>query len=107
MPAVPSSKEPANLATICPHAANLQNHSNGEGSLPLKGMDKISRTKDAEEDTEGAVQINRKSSSPERKWIRPDLPSRCTWTLGASKSESPHSQIPRLVECQVLVKLQD
>ncbi|XP_041857928.1 cystathionine beta-synthase b [Melanotaenia boesemani] len=28
-------------------------------------------------------------------WIRPDLPSRCTWKLGASISESPHSHPER------------
>lgn len=27
----------------------------------------------------------------QRNWIRPDLPSRCTWRLGAPISESPHS----------------
>ncbi|XP_061578874.1 cystathionine beta-synthase b [Cololabis saira] len=28
------------------------------------------------------------------KWIHPDLPSRCTWKLGAPNSESPHSHPP-------------
>uniref|UniRef100_A0A673YT43 Cystathionine beta-synthase n=1 Tax=Salmo trutta TaxID=8032 RepID=A0A673YT43_SALTR len=28
----------------------------------------------------------------ERQWIRPDLPSKCTWKLGGSSVESPHSQ---------------
>ncbi|XP_067897418.1 cystathionine beta-synthase a isoform X2 [Heterodontus francisci] len=27
----------------------------------------------------------------ERKWIRPDLPSKCTWHLGISPSHSPHN----------------
>ncbi|KAM9804729.1 cystathionine beta-synthase b [Neosynchiropus ocellatus] len=31
-----------------------------------------------------------KTSSDERKWTRPDLPSKCTWRLGAPESESPH-----------------
>ncbi|XP_072252893.1 cystathionine beta-synthase b [Leuresthes tenuis] len=29
------------------------------------------------------------------KWIRPDLPSRCTWRLGAPISESPHNHPER------------
>ncbi|CAK6959283.1 cystathionine beta-synthase b [Scomber scombrus] len=35
---------------------------------------------------------NREVTADERNWIRPDLPSRCTWRLGAPISESPHSQ---------------
>ncbi|KAL4656575.1 cystathionine beta-synthase-like [Arapaima gigas] len=37
------------------------------------------RREDSEEDSSG-----------ERKWIRPDMPSRCTWRLGSPASESPH-----------------
>ncbi|KAM4048317.1 cystathionine beta-synthase isoform 2-T2 [Anomaloglossus baeobatrachus] len=32
--------------------------------------------------------------SAERKWIRPDLPSKCTWQLGTSPAESPHHHVP-------------
>uniref|UniRef100_A0AAQ5YXT8 Cystathionine beta-synthase n=1 Tax=Amphiprion ocellaris TaxID=80972 RepID=A0AAQ5YXT8_AMPOC len=46
------------------------------------------------EDSSKTIQINTKNASPERKWIRPDLPSRCTWSLGASKADSPHTQFP-------------
>uniref|UniRef100_H3C584 Cystathionine beta-synthase n=1 Tax=Tetraodon nigroviridis TaxID=99883 RepID=H3C584_TETNG len=28
-------------------------------------------------------------------WVRPDLPSRCTWRLGATAAGSPHSHPPR------------
>ncbi|XP_038657226.1 cystathionine beta-synthase-like protein [Scyliorhinus canicula] len=28
--------------------------------------------------------------STERKWIRPDLPSKCTWNLGVPQTQSPH-----------------
>ena len=34
-------------------------------------------------------------SVEERKWIRPDLPSRCTWKLGMSHDGSPHSHPER------------
>uniref|UniRef100_A0ACB8FHV7 Uncharacterized protein n=1 Tax=Sphaerodactylus townsendi TaxID=933632 RepID=A0ACB8FHV7_9SAUR len=30
------------------------------------------------------------TTEKERKWIRPDIPSKCTWELGKSPSESPH-----------------
>uniref|UniRef100_A0A4W6F7A3 Cystathionine beta-synthase n=1 Tax=Lates calcarifer TaxID=8187 RepID=A0A4W6F7A3_LATCA len=60
-------------------------------NLPAK-HDKASRT----------IQINTKSPSPERKWIRPDLPSRCKWSLGASKAESPHTRVPRSVAPAIL-----
>lgn len=32
--------------------------------------------------------------APLMSWVRPDLPSRCTWGLGAPASESPHSHQP-------------
>uniref|UniRef100_A0A8C6WXR6 Cystathionine beta-synthase n=1 Tax=Neogobius melanostomus TaxID=47308 RepID=A0A8C6WXR6_9GOBI len=32
----------------------------------------------------------------ERKWIRPDLPSRCTWSLGGSEANSPHTHVPNI-----------
>uniref|UniRef100_A0A4W6FFM0 Cystathionine beta-synthase n=1 Tax=Lates calcarifer TaxID=8187 RepID=A0A4W6FFM0_LATCA len=38
---------------------------------------------------------NREVTADQRKWIRPDLPSRCTWRLGAPLSESPHSHPER------------
>ncbi|XP_075053669.1 cystathionine beta-synthase isoform X2 [Mixophyes fleayi] len=30
----------------------------------------------------------------DRKWIRPDLPSKCTWQLGKSQADSPHHCVP-------------
>ncbi|GAA6230210.1 cystathionine beta-synthase-like [Lates japonicus] len=38
---------------------------------------------------------NREVTADQRRWIRPDLPSRCTWRLGAPLSESPHSHPER------------
>ncbi|MEQ2279627.1 hypothetical protein AMECASPLE_011384 [Ameca splendens] len=38
---------------------------------------------------------NTEETTAQIKWIRPDLPSRCTWRPGAPMSESPHSQPPR------------
>ena len=31
--------------------------------------------------------------SRERVWIRPDLPSKCTWHLGVDRKESPHHHV--------------
>ncbi|KAH0624799.1 hypothetical protein JD844_032618 [Phrynosoma platyrhinos] len=33
------------------------------------------------------------NTEKERKWIRPDVPSKCTWELGKSPSESPHHHV--------------
>lgn len=103
MPSVPSTKEPTAKGPVCPHAAKLLSHTNGEaklreGSLPLKGVDKLPAMEDAAE-ANRTIQINTKNATPERKWIRPDLPSRCTWSLGASKADSPHTEVPRSVWC--------
>ncbi|KAF3688479.1 Cystathionine beta-synthase [Channa argus] len=94
MPSVPSTKD----AVKCPHSAKLHNHSNGEaklceGSFPLKGVEKA--VAEHTEEASSTIQIDANTASPERKWIRPDLPSHCTWTLGASKADSPHTQVPR------------
>ncbi|KAM9342275.1 cystathionine beta-synthase b [Pholidichthys leucotaenia] len=43
-----------------------------------------------------------KATSGQRKWIRPDLPSRCTWRVGAPISESSHSHQPRLETPKIL-----
>uniref|UniRef100_A0A8C8CIR6 Cystathionine beta-synthase n=1 Tax=Oncorhynchus tshawytscha TaxID=74940 RepID=A0A8C8CIR6_ONCTS len=50
--------------------------------LPTKGgvRDKL------EVDVTGTIQ-----AVGERKWIRPDLPSRCTWRLGGNHADSPHT----------------
>ncbi|TKS66526.1 Cystathionine beta-synthase [Collichthys lucidus] len=107
MPSVPSSKEAPAKGSVCPHAAKLLNHTNGDAkvregsSFPLNGLDKLPPMEDADEG-DGSIQINRKSTSPDRKWIRPDLPSRCKWSLEASKSDSPHSQIPRAAAPTIL-----
>lgn len=100
MPSVPSTKETTVKVPVCPHAAKLLTHTNGEGKLregsfPLNGVDKLPPV-DPEEASR-TIQINTKNAATERKWIRPDLPSRCTWSLGASKADSPHTQVPRSV----------
>uniref|UniRef100_A0AAZ3R4U5 Cystathionine beta-synthase n=1 Tax=Oncorhynchus tshawytscha TaxID=74940 RepID=A0AAZ3R4U5_ONCTS len=94
MPAVPSLKDSSILGPVCPHAARLRvTNGNGDANgsskvqegllqLPTKGgvRDKL------EVDVTGTIQ-----AVGERKWIRPDLPSRCTWRLGGNHADSPHT----------------
>lgn len=94
MPSVPLSKESPVNGPVCPHAAKIHSHPNGEAkpSFPVKGVDK---TLQDTEEANGSIQINTKSVDVERKWIRPDLASRCTWSLGASTADSPHTHVPK------------
>uniref|UniRef100_A0A6Q2YJT9 Cystathionine beta-synthase n=1 Tax=Esox lucius TaxID=8010 RepID=A0A6Q2YJT9_ESOLU len=81
MPAVPSSKDSGVLGPnvpACPQAASLR-----VGVSSPKGC---SRDNLEVVDVEGTIQ-----SVGERKWIRPDLPSRCTWRLGGNPTDSPHT----------------
>jgi len=42
------------------------------------------------------VVVRSSSMSPEefqRDWVRPDLPSKCTWHLGVNSAESPHNHV--------------
>lgn len=82
MPSVPSATENPVNGPVCPHASKL---------LHANGVDKVT---DAE-DTDKTIELSTKNAAAERKWIRPDLPSRCTWSLGASKDDSPHFHVPK------------
>ncbi|XP_064814777.1 cystathionine beta-synthase a [Oncorhynchus masou masou] len=95
MPAVPSLKDSSVLGPVCPHTARLRvTNGNGDANgsskvqegllqLPTKGG---VRDKLEVEDVTGTIQ-----AVGERKWIRPDLPSRCTWRLGGNHADSPHT----------------
>ncbi|XP_030059652.1 cystathionine beta-synthase isoform X2 [Microcaecilia unicolor] len=43
----------------------------------------------------------------ERKWIRPDKPSKCTWKLGVQSSESPHYHTPLLKSPKIMSTILD
>uniref|UniRef100_A0A8C6THQ4 Cystathionine beta-synthase n=1 Tax=Neogobius melanostomus TaxID=47308 RepID=A0A8C6THQ4_9GOBI len=47
-------------------------------------------------------QQNKDVVTPRRNWIRPDLPSKCTWRLGTSLSQSPHFHFPRILAPHIL-----
>ncbi|KAL0183845.1 hypothetical protein M9458_019541, partial [Cirrhinus mrigala] len=109
MPSVPSSSESVGTVPVCPHAAKvLTNAANGEPGTngdPKVKTDAVLNGKaghklnangtDHVKDTNGHhVNVERTENGSEgtleRKWIRPDLPSRCTWKLGDPNTESPH-----------------
>ena len=49
-------------------------------------------------------ELKRSSSvGDKRQWVRPDLPSKCTWHLGV-KSDSPSSQQDRVSDGTTLVR---
>ncbi|XP_036401759.1 cystathionine beta-synthase b [Megalops cyprinoides] len=81
MPSVPSSTETSSLALPCPHAAKIRSSLlNGEENSKIRPT---------------PIQMNGDESNVERKWIRPDLPSKCTWRLGMSLTDSPHTHPER------------
>ncbi|XP_048874011.1 cystathionine beta-synthase b [Brienomyrus brachyistius] len=75
MPSVPPTSEPA---ASCPHASQ---ESVGWGN--------------------GGV-VDGEQGVEEREWIRPDLPSNCTWRLGLAPSESPHPHPERKSASSIL-----
>lgn len=115
MPSVYESTRSEDVPTLCPHMANLMNAditrsqksssvnvntvtvagghwlSDGERDC-LKVQDESYC--ESGENSESELE-NREASADQRKWIRPDLPSRCTWRLGAPVSESPHGHPAR------------
>ncbi|MEQ2276748.1 hypothetical protein XENORESO_007870 [Xenotaenia resolanae] len=95
MPSVPSSNETPVKGPVCPHSAKLHGHANGDAKR-REGLFPASRTtSEGNEDPSKTIQINTINPAMERKWIRPDLPSRCTWSLEASTTDSPHAHVSK------------
>lgn len=68
------------VPTLCAHAAKVINQmSNGEQHSAESRAKRESQLE------------NRELNAALKNWIRPHLPSRCTWRLGTDVSESPHS----------------
>ncbi|XP_038153063.1 cystathionine beta-synthase-like protein [Cyprinodon tularosa] len=101
MPSLPSPKEAS--VKVCPHSTKLHAHTNGgggklrDGSCPVNGS-----TPEDLDDSSRTIQIKTKNPAVDRKWIRPDLPSRCTWSLEASKSDSPHAHVSKAASPTIL-----
>ena len=86
MPAVPATKDGTTAASGCPHAAKLV--ANGDGKLKVSFAPHVATR-------ETDLPLDDGPPSADRKWIRPDLPSRCTWRLGGSDLDSPHTHPQR------------
>ncbi|XP_076975122.1 cystathionine beta-synthase [Tamandua tetradactyla] len=72
-------------APRCPHLADAPSGKGGLEKSPSGDKD----TKDAKD-------------AQERLWIRPDVPSRCTWQLGRPPAESPHHHTALLKNPKIL-----
>ncbi|XP_022596448.1 cystathionine beta-synthase-like isoform X2 [Seriola dumerili] len=108
MPFVSGSKSSEGVPTPCPHAADpdatwgqkssgvngdattvtsgdrlYANEEQGCLKVPDESYHESGKTSESEMENRGVT-------ADRRNWIRPDLPSRCTWRLGAPISESPH-----------------
>jgi len=117
MPSVPSSSESVGTGPICPHAAKvLSNAANGESGINMDAKLKVDSVLNGNAgqklNVNGTAYVNETNShhvksingelmengseiTMERKWIRPDLPSRCTWKLGDPNTDSPHNHFQR------------
>ncbi|XP_032423217.1 cystathionine beta-synthase b [Xiphophorus hellerii] len=73
-------------------------------SSALRGDDCIDDEDKSHQTSEenGEKEEKAEETAAQIKWIRPDLPSRCTWRPGAPMSESPHSQPPRIKPPRIL-----
>ncbi|KAI1885328.1 hypothetical protein AGOR_G00219010 [Albula goreensis] len=109
MPSVPSSTETSSLALACPHAAKLragQIVMNGEDNGKIRPSPVQINGEENNKIRPEPLQLNGDETNAERKWIRPDLPSKCTWRLGASNLDSPHTH-PESILPNILRKIGD
>uniref|UniRef100_A0AAY4E6D1 Cystathionine beta-synthase n=1 Tax=Denticeps clupeoides TaxID=299321 RepID=A0AAY4E6D1_9TELE len=81
MPSVPATKENNPPVPVCPHA----------GRKPQASAGELSKS----EEVDGPLQLGAEHSTADAMWIRPDLPSRCTWKLGMPHADSPHTHPSR------------
>uniref|UniRef100_A0A672SCU4 Cystathionine beta-synthase n=1 Tax=Sinocyclocheilus grahami TaxID=75366 RepID=A0A672SCU4_SINGR len=92
MPSVPSNKEKDSPA--CPFDDKKTTGRNGVEKLVSDNVDR-------------PLQLNRETGATDPKWIRPDLPSRCTWKPGMSLENSPHKHFPRTKAEKILPNILD
>ncbi|XP_072541586.1 cystathionine beta-synthase b [Salminus brasiliensis] len=105
MPSVPTDSDTAALAPVCPHMEGMALLSE-EAVLNGKDALKVTANGSAHKKEENSHRVEKGSVHKiveneeqikngdegviERKWIRPDLASRCTWKLGGPNVDSPH-----------------
>uniref|UniRef100_A0A9J8B1R5 Cystathionine beta-synthase n=1 Tax=Cyprinus carpio carpio TaxID=630221 RepID=A0A9J8B1R5_CYPCA len=91
MPSVPSKE---NDSPACPFAGKKTTGRNGVEKLVSENVDR-------------PLQLNKETGATDPKWIRPDLPSRCTWKPGMSLENSPHKHFPRTKAEKILPNILD
>ncbi|KAJ8282673.1 hypothetical protein COCON_G00051920 [Conger conger] len=97
MPSVPST-ENSSLALACPHATKLHTGQmviNGDDGGKIRPSPLQMNGEEHSKACPAPLQLNGEEAPGDRKWIRPDLPSKCKWTLGGSNADSPHSHPER------------
>lgn len=87
-----SPANPTNAEVTCAKASS----SVRQATAAVTSGDRLSADGEDKDESFTETQLENTDETPgETKWIRPDLPSRCTWKLGAPMSESPHSHSAR------------
>ncbi|XP_066497085.1 cystathionine beta-synthase-like [Hoplias malabaricus] len=103
MPSVPSDSDTATLAPVCPLTAKKLALLNSEGlKVAANGP-----THTEEKNGHGSAVVNQnleegEEGVMERKWIRPDLVSKCTWSLDGPNKDSPHVHAQRVKAPNIL-----
>lgn len=83
---------PTNAEVTCAKASS----SVCQATAAVNSGDRLSADGEDKDESFTETQLENTDETPdETKWIRPDLPRRCTWKLGAPMSESPHSHSAR------------
>lgn len=92
MPSVSGAASLEEVPSPCTSAANPTNAEVTCATAAVNSCDRLSADGEDKDESFTESQLENTDETPdETKWIRPDLPSRCTWMLGAPMSESPHS----------------
>lgn len=90
MPSVLDNRYLEDAPRICPHAAKLINADTSQDQMSAKFKEEsCHESKNGK--SESLLENKEVPAAGQINWIPPNLPSRCTWRLGADVSESPHS----------------
>ncbi|KAI4882068.1 hypothetical protein NFI96_028317 [Prochilodus magdalenae] len=95
MPSVPSTKENGASNLACPFTGK-------KGTSSAKVSDGPFQVNHPESSEKDKLSFAGDKGPSERKWIRPDLTSKCTWSLGAPNADSPHTHPPRTNASRIL-----
>lgn len=90
MPSVPPTKENDVSKPVCPFTGKKSNTTAGDG--PFQKNEGGNTQKDK---LRFMDDVNQAKGAIERLWIRPDLPSKCTWSVDTPNTDSPHSHTHR------------